>query len=505
MASATTRYARKNVRFFVLDSTQMDSKQVAWIETSLQQAREDWKICYFHHPLYSNAERHGASVDLRVLLEPIFVKHGVNVVFSGHDHVYERLKPQTGHLLLRVRSAGQLRKGNMSPTDQTAAYFDQDQSFMLVEIAGTELYFQAISRTGKRVDSGVIQKTVQTQPGRAEARQPMKDDPARRGLRHRVRTTVPRLSRFAVEHLLLLPLGALIALVWVNTAPESYYRFTFAISFAVNDIAMVLFFALMTKEVVEATAPGGVLHPWRRAMLPVVASIGATAVPALIHVRIVEVLDEPMLSIGWPVTLAIDLAIGYFVARIIFGPHHPVIPFLLLLGIASDALGFVSLALFNPTREVHFASGVLILAGAIGIAAALRSLRVRSFWPYLLGAGERLVVRVLLERPASGTRTGPDHAVPASRGTRSRVFRRCTPRRERYVESVRDVVEVPCPGRAVLFRTRQCRRANGRPRGGHLGTADCRHRRQAPRASHRRRPRHCSVVCTFRTASAGEN
>ena len=291
----------------------------------------------------------------------------------------------------------------------------------------------------------------------------MKDDPQRRGLRHRVRTTVPRLSRFAVEHLLLLPLGALVALVWVNTAPESYYRFTFAISFAVNDVAMMLFFALMTKEVVEATAPGGVLHPWRRAMLPVVASIGATALPALIHVRLVQVLDEPMLSIGWPVSLATDLAITYFIARIIFRPHHPVIPFLLLLGIASDALGFVSLALFNPMRQVHLASSVLILAGAIGIAAALRSVARPQLLAVSARRRERFMVRVLLERPASRARTRPDHTVHASRGTRSRVFRRRTPQRERYVEPVRDLVAVPCPGRAVLFRGRQCRRAHGRP------------------------------------------
>jgi 3',5'-cyclic AMP phosphodiesterase CpdA len=149
-------FARKNVRFFALDSTRMDPKQVAWIETSLQEAREAWKICYFHHPLYSNASRHGSSVDLRVLLEPIFVKHGVNVVLSGHDHVYERLKPQKGIFYFVSGSAGQLRKGNMRPTDQTDAYFDQDQSFMLLEIAGPELHFQAISRTGKTVDSGVI-------------------------------------------------------------------------------------------------------------------------------------------------------------------------------------------------------------------------------------------------------------------------------------------------------------------------------------------------------------
>ena len=150
-------YARGNVRFFALDSTQMDPEQVAWIDDALQKATEEWKICYFHHPLYSNADRHGASVDLRVLLEPIFVKHGVNVVFSGHDHVYERLKPQKGIYYFVSGAAGQLRRGNMSPTDQTAAYFDQDQSFMLVEVAGAEMYFQVISRTGKTVDSGTIQ------------------------------------------------------------------------------------------------------------------------------------------------------------------------------------------------------------------------------------------------------------------------------------------------------------------------------------------------------------
>jgi len=151
-------YVRNNARFLALDSTQMDPAQLEWIENSLGSAREDWKICYFHHPLYSNANRHGSAVDLRILLEPIFIRHGVDVVFSGHDHVYERLKPQQGIHYFVSGSAGQLRKGNMSPTDQTAAYFDQDQSFMLVEIAGADMFFQAISRTGKTVDSGVIRR-----------------------------------------------------------------------------------------------------------------------------------------------------------------------------------------------------------------------------------------------------------------------------------------------------------------------------------------------------------
>ena len=201
-----------------------------------------------------------------------------------------------------------------------------------------------------------------------------------------MRTTVPRLAHFAVEHLLLLPLGALIALVWVNTAPDSYYSFTVAISFAVNDVAMMIFFAVMMKEIVEATAPGGVLHTWRRATLPVIASLGVSLVPALIYLRVVEVLDEPVLSLGWPVTLTTDLAFVYFIGRVIFR-SHPMIPFLLLLGIAADALAFLVLALFNPLREIHLAAGVGVLAGAMAIAAGLRWFRVRSFWPYVLGAG----------------------------------------------------------------------------------------------------------------------
>ena len=152
-------FVRRNVRFFALDTNQMDAKQVAWLESSLAETREDWKICFFHHPLYSNADRHGSSIDLRVILEPIFVKHGVDVVFQGHDHVYERVHPQQGIVYFVSGAGGQLRRGNMSPAKETAAYFDQDRSFMLVEIAGGAMYFQSIARTGKVVDSGVIQRS----------------------------------------------------------------------------------------------------------------------------------------------------------------------------------------------------------------------------------------------------------------------------------------------------------------------------------------------------------
>jgi NhaA family Na+:H+ antiporter len=106
----------------------------------------------------------------------------------------------------------------------------------------------------------------------------------------------------------------------------------------------------------------------------------------LIYVRVVDWLDEPVLAIGWPVSLATDVAVAYLFARIIF-PKHPAIPFLLLLAIASDALAFLALALFHPERDLHLVAGALILAIAIAIAFGLRRARVRSFWPYLLTAG----------------------------------------------------------------------------------------------------------------------
>jgi len=151
-------FNRKNTRFFVLDSNQMDPRQLAWIEDALRQSQDEWKICYFHHPLYSNGKRHGSDVQLRVALEPLLVKHGVNLVFSGHDHIYERLTPQKGISYFVSGSAGELRKGDVRPSAETAAYFDQDQSFMLLEIAGDQLFYEAVSRTGVAVDSGVIRR-----------------------------------------------------------------------------------------------------------------------------------------------------------------------------------------------------------------------------------------------------------------------------------------------------------------------------------------------------------
>ena len=158
-------YTRKNVRFFALDSNAMDPKQLAWLENALKDSSDTWKICYFHHPLYSDGGRHGSEVELRVILEPLFVTYGVNVVFSGHDHIYERIKPQKGITYFVNGSSGELRRGDVHPSALTAAYFDQDQAFSLVEIDGDELFFQARSRGGQTVDSGVIHRQAGNRRG----------------------------------------------------------------------------------------------------------------------------------------------------------------------------------------------------------------------------------------------------------------------------------------------------------------------------------------------------
>jgi predicted MPP superfamily phosphohydrolase len=151
-------YGRNNVRFLVLDSNDLDPLQLVWLENGLRNAREAWKIAYFHHPLYSDGGRHGSEVELRVRLEPLFVKYGVNVVYSGHDHIYERVRPQKGIYYFVSGAAGELRQGDLKRSINTAAGFDQDRSFMLNEIAGNDLFFQVISRTSQTVDQGVIHR-----------------------------------------------------------------------------------------------------------------------------------------------------------------------------------------------------------------------------------------------------------------------------------------------------------------------------------------------------------
>jgi len=153
----TFKGSKQSVRFYALESTYMDPDQIVWFEKELRGSDSDWKIPYFHHPPYSSGDRHGSDARLREVLEPLFIKFNVSVVFTGHDHFYERTKPQKDIVYFVVGSGGKLRKGNIDKSSGiTAAGNDTDYAFLAAEVNGDEMWFNAVSRQAKVIDSGSI-------------------------------------------------------------------------------------------------------------------------------------------------------------------------------------------------------------------------------------------------------------------------------------------------------------------------------------------------------------
>ena len=148
---------KEDVRFFALESSYMDPDQVKWIEDELKKSNEKWKIVFFHHPLYSSARTHGSQLKLRTVLEPLFVQYNVSLVLNGHDHTYERIKPQNGIQYFVEGSSGQLRDGDLRGGSPLTAFGnDKEQTFMLMEVEGDNLTFTTINRQGAVIDSGFM-------------------------------------------------------------------------------------------------------------------------------------------------------------------------------------------------------------------------------------------------------------------------------------------------------------------------------------------------------------
>jgi len=148
---------KQDVKFFALESTYMDQDELKWIEDELKGSNEKWKIVFFHHPLYSSAGTHGSQLKLRAVLEPLFIKYNVSLVLNGHDHTYERIKPQNGIQYFVEGSSGQLRRGDLRKGSPLTAFGnDQTRTFMLMEIDGDTCTFNAIDMQGKVIDSGTI-------------------------------------------------------------------------------------------------------------------------------------------------------------------------------------------------------------------------------------------------------------------------------------------------------------------------------------------------------------
>ena len=184
-----------------------------------------------------------------------------------------------------------------------------------------------------------------------------------------------------VDRCLLLPVGAAIAVLWANLWSESYFTLSHQLAFAVNNVAMALFFAFVTQELVEEVMPGGALHTWRRWTVPLLAAAGGAVVSTAAYLVYATVKHETVVIPGWPVATAIDVAFAYFVVRNIFG-RHPAVPFLLLMAFATNIVGLTATAFGHQVAAIH-GGGAALMAGAIGLAIVLRMIKVRAFWPYL--------------------------------------------------------------------------------------------------------------------------
>ena len=159
-------FGKDLLQLFGLDSTTLskrrsgdsrDPDQEQWFKKELQSSTARWKIAFFHHPLYSSGKRHGGNKNVKKSLEELLREGRVKVVFSGHDHFYERLNQQQGVLYFVNGAAAKLRKGNLlKGSGLTACGNDQERSFLYVELDAQELRFEAVSETGRVFDKGTL-------------------------------------------------------------------------------------------------------------------------------------------------------------------------------------------------------------------------------------------------------------------------------------------------------------------------------------------------------------
>jgi NhaA family Na+:H+ antiporter len=196
-----------------------------------------------------------------------------------------------------------------------------------------------------------------------------------------------KLASVVLDNSLLLVVGTIAAVAWANLDLASYDAVAHPLHFWVNDVGMVFFFALAAKEVFEATLPGGPLASPRRAFSPLAAAVGGMVAPALIYVGLASTLGPANLVRGWAIPCATDIAFSAMIARVIFPPAHPAIPFLLLLAIADDALGLLILAVFYPSGALSLPSLAVLMTAAVMLALWLRRRNTGSFWPYIIGPG----------------------------------------------------------------------------------------------------------------------
>jgi NhaA family Na+:H+ antiporter len=198
-----------------------------------------------------------------------------------------------------------------------------------------------------------------------------------------------RAVRIFADYGLAVPLGAAIALVWANQRSEAYFRIAHELAFAVNNVGMAFFFALLAQEVLEAMMPGGALHTWRRATLPIVAAIGGTIGAIGAYNAFLLAGDEHVLLSGWPIVCAIDGGVAYLLVRFLLGRKGGARPFVVLMAIVSNAIGLIAIGLRQQSVQVQLAGPLLIAAG-LGVTIWLTRFGLRTIWPQVAIGGALL-------------------------------------------------------------------------------------------------------------------
>jgi hypothetical protein len=150
----------QGVRLVVLNSMEKIAEQASWLDTLLTGNPCRWTIVTFHHPPFSGAKGRD-NKELRETLKPVFDRHKVDLVLTGHDHVYGRSNPASGpargHTVYVVSVMGpkQYDRG-----DRTwAARFGQDlQLYQVIGIDGDRLQFEARTADGALYDRFEMRK-----------------------------------------------------------------------------------------------------------------------------------------------------------------------------------------------------------------------------------------------------------------------------------------------------------------------------------------------------------
>jgi tartrate-resistant acid phosphatase type 5 len=147
-------FTRGAVHFYAIDSDSrepdgvgMTSKQADWLQTQLALSASSWDIVYFHHASYSSG-LHG-NVDW---MQWPFAEWGAEVVFSGHDHTYERVS-RDGITYIVNGLGGMSRYSFLRVVEGSQVRYNRDYGTMLVEASENAIHFQFINRLNEVIDT----------------------------------------------------------------------------------------------------------------------------------------------------------------------------------------------------------------------------------------------------------------------------------------------------------------------------------------------------------------